>query len=151
MPNKPIHLATSGSAGLVFAYMNAPAEGTGFDRFLETTGGSLGGALGGLLPDVFDPPCHPHHRSLAHGVLPVVAGAGVWVGGLAGWQVSLRNQADAFALKRLNSVDPLMAALYGFVEMALRVLCGAVAGFGAGYLTHVALDFTTPCGLPLIN
>jgi len=44
-----------------------------------------------------------------------------------------------------------LAAWYGLVEMALRVLCGAVAGLGAGYLTHVALDFMTPCCLPLIN
>lgn len=151
MPNKPVHIATSGSAGLIGAYMAAPAEVTGFDRFLETAGGTLGGALGGLLPDVFDPPFHPHHRGLAHGVLPVVAGAAVWGQGTAGWQVSFRNQADAFAMKRAHTVDPLMAALYGFVEMALRLLCGAIVGFGAGYLTHVGLDFTTPCGLPLIN
>jgi hypothetical protein len=107
--------------------------------------------LGGFLPDVFDPPCHPHHRSLAHGVLPVLAGAGVWGQGLAGWQASLRNQAEGYALARLDTVDPFMAAVYSFAELALRILCGAVAGLGAGYLTHVVLDFTTPCGLPLIN
>jgi hypothetical protein len=151
MPNKPVHLATSGSAGMICAYMNVSANGTGVDRFLEVAGGGLGGALGGLLPDIFDPPCHPHHRSLAHGLLPVAAGAGVWGQGLVGWQVSLRNQADAFALKRANTVDSVMAAMYGLAEIALRVLCGAVAGFGAGYLAHVVLDFTTPCGLPLIN
>ena len=151
MPNKPVHLVTSGSVGTICAYMNAPTSGAGTDRFLEVAGGVLGGVLGGLLPDVFDPPCHPHHRSLAHGVLPVIAGAGVWVQGLAGWQTHLREQEEAYSCLRVSTVDPFLAAWYGFVEMALRVLCGTVAGLGAGYLTHVALDFTTPCCLPLIN
>ena len=150
MPNKPVHLATSVSTGLAFAYFTGPGE-NGFDRFLEIAGGALGGAVGGLLPDLCDPPCQPNHRSLAHGVLPVLAGASVWSQGLTGWQANLRNNADAFAQKRAASVDPLLAALYALTEMALRVLSGAVAGLGAGYLTHVALDCMTPCGLPLIN
>jgi len=151
MPNKPVHLVTSASVGTICAYMNAPTSGAATDRFLEVAGGVLGGALGGLLPDIFDPPCHPHHRSLAHGVLPVIAGAGVWVQGSAGWQTHLRKQAEAYSRLRVSTVDPFLAVWCGFVEMALRVLCGAVAGFGAGYLTHVALDFTTPRCLPLIN
>ena len=151
MPNKPVHVATSGPAGLICAYMNAPIDATGMNRLLEVAGGACGGALGGLLPDVFDPPYHPRHRALAHGMLPVLAGASVWGQGLGGWQTSLRQQADTFAVKRRSTVDPFLAALYSFAEMTLRLLCGAVAGLGAGYLTHIALDFTTPCCLPLIN
>jgi hypothetical protein len=151
MPNKPVHLVTSGSVGTICAYMNAPTSGAGTDRFLEVAGGVLGGVLGGLLPDVFDPPCHPHHRSLAHGVLPVIAGAGVWVLGLAGWQTHLREQAEAYSRLRVSTVDPFLAAWYGFVEMALRVLCGTVAGLGADTLLMLRSISRRRVCLPLIN
>jgi hypothetical protein len=40
---------------------------------------------------------------------------------------------------------------HAFAEWVLRLLSGFVAGFGAGYVTHVVLDFGTPRCLPLIN
>jgi hypothetical protein len=40
---------------------------------VEVIGGLLAGNLGARLPDVFDPPTHPGHRSLAHGMAPIAA------------------------------------------------------------------------------
>ena len=150
MPKQPIHIATSVPAGALFAYHKAP-ENNELNRLLETAGGGLGGFLGGILPDRFDPPTHPGHRGLAHGLIPVAAGASVWAQNLNGWQQSLRIRADEYARLRAQATDPLLLGWYVVAETALRLLCGVLAGFGAGYVTHVALDFTTPRCLPLIS
>ena len=112
MPNRPIHLATSGPIGAAFD--KAPANNN-LQRLQESVGGALGGLLGVALPDIFDPPLHPGHRAMAHALIPVSAGAAAWSRQLDNWQAGLR------------------------------------AGLGAGYLTHIALDFTTPRCLPLLS
>ncbi len=150
MPNRPFHLATSGPAGAAFAYYKALPSNE-IHRFQESLGGALGGLLGGILPDICDPPLHPGHRALAHGALPVGLGAAAWVSGLDGWQKRLRDQADEFTRLQFQAAEPLMNAWYGMIAMVLRVLSGMLAGMVAGYVTHLALDFTTPRCLPLVS
>lgn len=149
MPNRTFHLATSGPAGALFAYANAPGNNA-IPRILEMVGGGLGGLAGGALPDVLDPPAHPCHRSWAHGIVPVAAGAAYWGEELPGWQDAIRRQADRFAQLRASERQPLLAAWYAIVEVVLRLCCGFLAGAGAGYVTHLALDFTTPRCLPVL-
>jgi hypothetical protein len=120
-------------------------------RVLESIGGAVGGYCGGTLPDLIDPPFHPGHRSIGHGVFPVFLGATVWSQGLDGWQNRWRQLADEHAVLRSQAANPLLAAWHAFAEWALHLLSGFVAGVGAGYLTHVALDFGTPRCLPLIS
>ena len=150
MPNRPVHLATSGPAGAVFAYYKAPIINE-IQRLQEAFGGVLGGLLGGALPDIFDPPSHPGHRALAHALIPVGAGSAAWLRYLDDWQKRLRCRADEYSRLRSQAVDPLLGAWYALLEMALRMLSGMLAGLGAGYLTHIALDFTTPRCLPLLS
>jgi hypothetical protein len=149
MPNSPFHIATSTPAGAAFAFYKANYQND-LARFLETLGGAAGGYVGGVLPDRLDPPFHPGHRSWGHGVGPVAAGAVAWASSVDGWQDGLRRRADQHALLRAQASAPLAAAWHGFLEWAFRLLSGFVAGFGAGYLTHVAFDFGTPRCLPLI-
>ncbi len=150
MPNRSVHIATSSPAGAVFAHHKAPLNNE-IHRFQETLGGAVGGLLGGVLPDVLDPPFHPGHRALAHALIPVGASAAAWIRGLDGWQGYLRRKADDYSRLRLHTADPLLAAWYGAVAIALRMLSGLLAGLVAGYLTHIALDFTTPRCLPLVS
>jgi len=150
MPNRPLHLATSGPAGAVFAYYKA-IDKKEIQLVEETLGGALGGLLGGLLPDILDPPLHPGHRAFAHGLLPVAVGTSAWAHSLDSWQKNLRDRADEYTRLQFQVTEPLLKAWYGVIAMALRVLSGMLAGLVAGYLTHIALDFTTPRCLPLIS
>lgn len=150
MPNRPIHVATSTTAGAGYAFYKAHNQND-LAKILEAAGGALGGYIGGILPDLLDPPLHPGHRAFAHGFLPVAAGASVWSQGLDGWQTRLRQLANEQSYRRSQSTDPLAAAWYAIAEWAIRLLSGLLAGFGAGYITHVALDFGTPRCLPLIS
>lgn len=150
MPNRPLHLATSGPAGAAFAYYKASNDRE-IQLAMETIGGALGGLLGGILPDILDPPLHPGHRAFAHGLLPVGVGTAAWAHALDSWQKNLRDQANEYTRLQFQAAEPLLKAWYAASAMALRVLSGMLAGFVAGYLTHIALDFTTPRCLPLIS
>ena len=150
MPNRPIHIATSTPAGAGYAFYKANNQND-LSRLLETLGGAGGGYLGAILPDRIDPPFHPGHRSWGHGLGPVTAATAVWNQKLDGCQDSLRQQANYHAQLRTQSTDLLATAWHSVVELVLRLLSGFVAGIGAGYVTHVALDFGTPRCLPLIS
>lgn len=117
---------------------------------LEVLGGLLAGNLGARLPDVFDPPLHPGHRALAHGVVPVVAVGQAAVGALDGWQTQLRAAAARRAALRASAETPLERLWHALVELLCRLGAGALAGLLAGYGSHVALDAFTPSSLPLL-
>lgn len=150
MPNRPIHIATSTPAGAGYAFYKSNSQND-LSRLLETLGGAAGGYVGGILPDGIDPPIHPGHRSWGHGLAPVAAATVVWNQGLDGWQDRLRQHANYHAQLRTQATDLLSTTWHGFVEWVLRLLSGFIAGIGAGYVTHVALDFGTPRCLPLIS
>ena len=150
MPNRPFHIATSTPVGAGYACYKSSNQNE-LARVLESLGGALGGYCGGVLPDLIDPPFHPGHRSIGHGVYPVLTAATIWQQGIDGWQQHGRQLADQHAVHRSQATDPLVAVWHAAMEWALRLLAGFVAGIGAGYLSHVALDFGTPRCLPLIS
>ena len=149
MPNRPVHALTSMPAGAAYSLYKSNNQ-SGLATALESAGGALGGYLGGILPDWIDPPLHPGHRSLVHGLTPVPTGAAFWYRNLDDWQNHLRQVADQHAYGRAMSTDLASTAWHAFAEWVLRLLSGFLAGFGAGYITHVALDFATPRCLPLL-
>jgi inner membrane protein len=86
--------------------------------------GGVSGAIGAKLPDLIEPATHPRHRGHFHSV---AAGVGVGVD-----------------IKRIaSSADPNET----FPERLAR---GAVGATGAGYISHLVLDATTPARLPLL-
>ncbi len=97
MPSRPVHLATSGPAGAVSTYYKAIYNNE-MQRVQKT--------IGGLLPDVFDPPMHPGPRALAHAVLPAGVGATVWVSTLDSWRENLRDPADEYTRVALDFTTP---------------------------------------------
>lgn len=114
---------------------------------LEILGGLIVGNLGARLPDVFDPPMHPGHRSIAHGIAAVGRAA---VRGLDGAQVRLRAEADRRAALRASATTPLQRFWRAVVEILCRPGAGARAGLLGCHGSHVALDALTPAGLPLL-
>jgi hypothetical protein len=149
MPNARIHKVTGSAVGAVYALVQAKGQ-PGGHVLVETLGGAAGGALGGLVPDRFDPPLWPGHRSVGHGIVPVAVVGDAVRRRVEEWQQSLRAQADQQAQAAASAAEPLDRLLHGLLELLLRFLAGAVAGFAAGYVSHVALDAFSPAGLPLL-
>jgi hypothetical protein len=149
MPNRDTHSKVSAVTGGNYAAYLAWGQ-PGPQVFAETTGGVLGGAAGGLLPDWIDVPNSPRHRAQAHSVA-ITGAAGYYLKEqILPWQSSLRLQAQAYSQMRQASVEPLTQLWYGFWEFLCYFLAGALAGLLGGYASHLALDSLTPSSLPVL-
>lgn len=132
MPDRRFHLAAAASVGAGYAAFKSQNQ-SGLSCLIESTGGAIGSAFGGVLPDVIDPPIHSRQ-------VPVSRGAVLWAS-LDSFQVALRRQAECHPLDAACSGNWISAAAHSLAELLLRLLAGFLAGFGAGYLSHVILGF----------
>jgi len=135
-----------GAAAAFCCASDAPRD----NAIVETIGGALGGYVGGVLPDVIDPPIHPGHRSLGHGVLPVGATAKYYVENVRAWQEELRRLARGYAQSAARANSESERTKYLLLETLCQLAAGFVVGIGAGYVSHLAMDACTPKGLPLL-
>ncbi len=140
MPNRDVHVpvgvVTGGVTALVTALVGEE-EVTLPGLLSRVAGGMLGGYVGARAPDIFDPSSNgPNHRSWAHGVIPVSA-AGSF---LSDWYFTFREKRLAETKSGDTGNDILN-----------NLIVGTVDGFGTSYLSHLALDATTPKRLPLMN
>lgn len=147
MPGRRVHKALGASTGAVWALHNARGE-TGGNQVLEALGGAVAGALGGCMPDLLEPATSPNHRSTCHSVA-ITAALGIgqynWLSGL---QTACREKAKACRESRTCDVG-LLARLLSFLQEILwRLLAGAAAGFGAGWVSHTFADAFTPKCVP---
>lgn len=134
MPNRDTHVAVGVLIGVATAlYFSRDQESD--HQLAEALGGAVGGYVGGRLPDVLDPPFSPWHRSFAHGGLAV---SGLGLLQLGGVRQGCRAQAS-------QCVPGDLQAFF------LHFLAGFATGVKAGYVSHLALDFRTPRGLPLLG
>ncbi len=150
MPNRRQHAAFGLGVGMAYAGYKA-RYGNNLHILLEGAGGAAGGWLGGPCPDSLEPATNPNHRGPAHGILPVVTVGGLALNRLDSAQKWLRDQAERCRCARLGAQSPAAAAWYGLWEWVCYILAGALAGFVAGYASHVVLDFRTPRCLPIIS
>jgi len=136
----------AGSGVALFRARNQPLA----DQLVEGVGGAIGGYLGGKMPDVLEPAIHAWHRNFCHSwtVGALVAGG---VAALGRWEKDCRERAADFRRRRLAAdVQPLMAFFYWLAELFWNLAAGFLAGLGAGYVSHLVLDASTPRGLPLL-
>lgn len=150
MPNGSTHKVAGTLAGSGIAFLLSSGQPAG-DRIAECAGGALGGCLFGRVPDIFDPPDSPNHRSIAHGVAPCTTLMGAYASQLESIQSFFRSRADrqeALARQARTSVAELW---HYFLELLFRLLAGAAAGVLGGYGSHLALDGLTPRSLPLVG
>jgi hypothetical protein len=164
MPGRKTHAYVGLIAGLGYTAFQAKEQSTA-NFSIEAAGGAFGGWWGGQLPDVFEPATSSWHRCLAHsgttGAAIVSARSK-----LTGWQDYCRERAESCLLKReaLNMVphpsrpDLFVAAptdqwehfLLFMQEVLWRFAAGIANGLAAGYVSHLALDATTPRSIPLL-
>jgi len=118
---------------------------------IEVMGGALGGWVGAQVPDWVEPAIHSYHRSTFHSVATATAsvGAARRHGGAA--LSFLRTKANEFEARLQTEQDPLRRLGDAIVVALLRLLAGALSGLLSGYLSHLALDATTPRSIPLLT
>ena len=145
MPNADFHLPVAALAGAAAALTLAPQDSRA--ALLELLGGAVGGLLGSSVPDVFDPPTSPRHRSVGHGVR--TAGAAlVWCARrVPQLQAALRQpRPSSRALAAECPAGPRGASAP--FDPVGHFLAGVAAGFVVGYASYLLLDGMTPAGLP---
>ncbi len=116
----------------------------------ELAGRLVGGALGSRLPDVIDPPTHPGHRGVGHAVVPAVIAALLILRYAPGLQDTLRSEVNAVRA-RAEQLPEDARWPYQLSAAALEFVLGLSTGLPVGYVSHLALDATTPAGLPLLK
>ena len=109
----------------------------------------LGGFVGGQLPDVIEPAASPNHRGAFHSVGALGLTGSAW---FADWQANCHARAkgceERAAAPYLTDAERSGERLKAFWW---RALAGFIVGIIAGYASHLALDFTSPRGLPLLT
>jgi membrane-bound metal-dependent hydrolase YbcI (DUF457 family) len=146
-------------AGAFDAWYQAK-EKANADLLIETIGGAIGGCVGGMLPDIFEPAVSSWHRDIGHSI---TVGAGVLAlrATLAGLAQQCRENAPRpHAIQMIAvpgtdifvpaPVDPLTQLLGSLAELFWRLLAGFLNGLSAGYTSHLILDAATPRGIPLL-
>lgn len=155
MPNAPTHAIAGVVSGGALAIYRARAE-TPAHQTLEGIGGALAGWIGGRAPDssLVDPASlGPNHRRFGHSWAILVGGVYLADAVITGWERFCREQADAAAHKlatnpALSSIERVALIL---TECMWRITAGAMAGFIAGYTSHLVLDSFTARSLPVLG
>lgn len=151
MPTRSTHQSSGMLIGGIAAAHSARRQSQ-YNLWLEAVGGVVAGGIAAFGPDAIDPPFAPHHRSVGHAVVPTSIAVWLSCRQAVCLQRAFRDAADWHSCSRHLTVgDPLRQAAYFGGEVLCRLLAGAVVGFPAGYLSHLALDACTPSSLPLFT
>lgn len=149
MPNRNVHIAIGAGAGLsASAYYSK--DRPAFERFVELLAGIIAGVGAARLPDILDPPTTPNHRGRAHGVVQSATVFSWLTSNIPDWQDQLRSKAKELARSAEETDSLLDAVLLLIGRILLLAASGAIPGFVAGYVSHLAADATTPKSLPLV-
>jgi len=147
--NGRIHQAVAVPAGIGISLSQTPGQPL-FGRMVEAAGAGCGASFGARLPDWWDPPNGPDHRSWAHSLSLAVAGTAVAGASLSDIQQYLRTQAASHAQTAQWATDPLIRSWHTFCEWFYLFISGCLVGLAAGYGSHLVLDAFTPRSLPFI-
>lgn len=149
MSNRETHTAAAIISGILVGLHRA--QGLAPDRaWTVILCNAIGAYFGARLPDIIDPPTSPNHRHVAHGAVNATIVGWVCLNSLDGWQHSLHAQADELSRSRQFLPDEDSRGNSAMAELLLRVGADGLPGLLAGYGSHLALDATTPRGLPWV-
>lgn len=155
MPNAPTHAIAAVVSGGALAIYRARDQ-IPSHRALEGLGGALGGLVGGRAPDssFVDPASlGPNHRRFGHSWTVLVGGVYLADAVITAWERFCRDQADAAAhrLATDSALSSIGRVALIFAECMWRLAAGAMAGFIAGYTSHLVLDAFTARSLPVLG
>jgi hypothetical protein len=116
----------------------------------EIYGGWLAGQHAGTWADVAEPATSSHHRDFCHALAPTAYGATLVLPQVDSIQTSLRSQAQACFQLAATTNDGLQQVVNIAAGLLMHVVAGAVPAVPASYLSHIALDASSPRGVPLL-
>ena len=146
--NGRAHKFIGASVGAGVAYYRALDKPT--DAAVEALGGGIAGWLFGRGPDILEPATCPNHRGPFHSLAFAFA---LLLGDakLAEHQVSLRAWANQHEARGFNAQGQWTALWHNLLALLGRLGAGALSAVCPAYWSHLALDATTPRGLPLLG
>ncbi len=150
MPNADTHIPVGVASGAVMAITRVPSGADGYQATIETLGGMLGGLIGAKMPDIIDPATCPNHRGFGHGMFNALTAGKLYLKKLPQWQAEFREKANSYEAMAQAEQDGFKRFLLVAKSILCLAIAGLLAGLFAGYASHLALDFTTPKGLPLL-
>lgn len=143
MPNRKTHTAAGIAAGASVCL----AKQISLKEFshLELLCSVFGGFLGGILPDLIDPPTSPNHRALGHSpiILILVVGAALF------FMLQLEKNQD----NRMRAANHSHVIGYDMREETAdksdlnKAIAGFFTGLCSGHASHLTLDSKTPAGI----
>ncbi|MCE9580089.1 MAG: metal-dependent hydrolase [Deltaproteobacteria bacterium] len=151
MSNRRTHRTVGAAVGAASALVMLEKNATPLESVAEIFGGGLGGILGSALPDIVEPATSPNHRDIFHSAAAAAGLVRQARRRVSTYQRALCTKADAYAVKRKQPDASFLDQLIAFIaEIGLRVAAGFVSALAPGYLSHLALDASTPKSIPLL-
>ncbi len=148
--NGKTHRLAGTVAGGAAAYLMSDKADATWQRVVEGVGGAIAGNIGARVPDWLEPAIHPNHRNVCHSVTTIGSMVYAACKTIESWEAHCRAKAQQFAAMRTRDAG-LLTWIQSFIgELFWRLSAGALAGFTAGYGSHLALDATTPKRIPLL-
>ena len=129
MSNRSDREVAGALAGAIAALCTSQAKSP-WEALLHAAVGAAGGFAGSGFADAMKPATSPNHRSLCHGL------AANGLAAYAGLPALLRWRLETTGDENTNEASRLASA--------------AAVGAAAGHASHLALDATTPRGLPVL-
>ena len=148
MANGKTHLAVGIASGGAYAAL-ARNRTQDNDWLLDLLAGMVGGYIGAKLPDILEPATSSWHRDFFHSF---AVGAGT-VAYTPGWLGQVEEHAHQQIVQNQLNLrwisDPQQRTKTEISILFWRFLVPFLRGLIAGYVSHLALDATTPRSLPL--
>jgi membrane-bound metal-dependent hydrolase YbcI (DUF457 family) len=146
----------NGKAHVIGGIIGGPAAGIATlikanrqPTLMEVGGWFAAGVVGAKLPDLLEPAFCPTHRKFCHsGCMLALDLAALQSQTLQDMIEGLLQHAKRYHLMAQNSEDNQLG--YKLCAYLLEFSAGALPGFLGSYASHLILDSTTPCGLPLV-
>ncbi|MCD4706135.1 MAG: metal-dependent hydrolase [Candidatus Sabulitectum sp.] len=114
-------------------------------NLLELLCSGFGGCLGGILPDLIDPPTSPNHRAFGHSPMILIF--------LVVVTLYIVHQLEKDWSNRVKATDHFHGIGYDCWEETVdspylkKAITGFFTGLCSGHTSHLALDSKTPAGI----
>ncbi len=141
MANGIVHKAVGAGTGTVASLIYNNQRGNPDLFLIYAAGGFIGGASGGALADIIDPPDSPFHRSFGHSVV---------LNGSICFSKRARKIFQDCLNWLLKKATEFKNAGKKFMFWLCHLAAAFLIGFAAGHGTHLVVDMFTPIRLPIL-
>lgn len=135
MPGARTHRWLGAGAGVVWSIATTQIDDPS-DQLWFALGAAGGGALGGMIPDAFEPATSPNHREFFHAIIPST--------------VTILLAAKSYSRAKFRLLAWASEVPHGSARAIRFALVGSLMAIPAGYVSHLAADFCTKRSLPLV-